>query len=101
MEAVPVEPSRHEANATVQDLKRLAWAVGLIELVIGGLAFLARAFFGARLAIFVGFGLGGLVLAAFGLVVAFSLGATTLEEYLGRRDRRRTVPGEPPSRPAS
>jgi hypothetical protein len=101
MDAVPTDPSLHEPNPTLQDLKRLLWAVALIELVIAGLALLTRAYFGARLAMFVGLGIGGLVLAAFVLVVGFSLGATAVEELVGRRARRRDDSLGPPSRPAT
>jgi hypothetical protein len=76
-----------EPNATLQDLKRLLWAVFLIELCVAGLALLARPFFGARPALFVGLGIGGLVLAAFVLVVAFSFGASAVEEWLAGRNR--------------
>jgi hypothetical protein len=94
---MPDEPMGREPNPTLEDLKRLAWAVGLIELIVVGLAVLTREFFGLRLAALVALGLGALILAAFVLVVAFSLGAATLEEYLGRRARRREAPHEPPS----
>ena len=52
-------------NATVYDLKHLAFAVGLFELVVAGLAVATRAFFGVRTAVWVGIGIGVLVLVAF------------------------------------
>jgi hypothetical protein len=76
-----------EPSATLDDVKRLLWAVGLIVLVIAGLALMTRDYFGPRLALLVGLGIGGLVFVAFALIAAFSLVATWLGELFSARNR--------------
>jgi hypothetical protein len=74
-----------EPNATWYDLKQLAFAVVLFELVIAALAFATRAFFGARTALWVGLGIGIIVLVAFALIVAFGVLTHALGAFLARR----------------
>lgn len=62
----PTEPS-----ATSYELKQLAFAVLLSELVIAALTIATRAFFGVRPAVWVGVGIGILVFLAFALIALF------------------------------
>lgn len=78
----------HEPNATAYDLKQLAFAVFLFELVVAGLAFATRAFFGIRTALWVGLGIGALVLAAFIAISLFGVLTHTLATWLARRETR-------------
>ena len=77
-----------EPNATAYDLKQLAFAVFLFELVVAGLAFATRAFFGVRTALWVGLGIGALVLAAFIGITLFSVLTHNLATWLSRRETR-------------
>ena len=97
---LPRKRAEGERSATWEDLKRLLWAVGLIELVVAGLAILTHGYFGSRHALIVGLVLVGLVFVAFALVVVFSLVATWLVERVSdetRRDVQRER-GSPPRR---
>jgi hypothetical protein len=76
-----------EPNATWYDLKQLAFAVVLFELVVAALAFATRAFFGARTALWIGLGIGTVVLLAFVLIVAFSVLSHTVATFLGSREK--------------
>jgi hypothetical protein len=78
----------HEPNATAYDLKQLAFAVLLFELVVVALAFATRAFFGVRTALRVGLGIGALVLVAFALISLFGVLTHTLAAFLARRETR-------------
>ena len=75
-------------NATVYDLKQLAFAVFLFELVIAALTVATRAFFGIRTAVWVGLGIGVVVLVAFVLITLFGILTHTLAAYLARRETR-------------
>jgi nitrate reductase gamma subunit len=78
-----------EPNATWYDLKQLAFAVFLFELVIAALALATRAFFGIRTALWVGLGIGTLVLVAFALVSAVGVLTSIAAAMLARRETRR------------
>jgi hypothetical protein len=80
---------RGERNATLADLGHLAWAVLLFELVVAGLAHWARGFLGPGVALWVGLGLGALVLAAFLLITGASLIASHVAGFLEQRRRDR------------
>jgi hypothetical protein len=97
---VPSARPPREPSATLEDLKLLLWAVCLIEVVVAGLALLTRGYFGPRLALLVGLGLGGLVLLAFALIVAFCFVASWIGELFSDGRRRATRPGDrrPPRR---
>ena len=75
-------------NATVYDVKQLAFAVLLFELVIAALTVATRAFFGIRTAVWVGLGIGVVVLVAFVLITLFGILTHTLAAYLARRETR-------------
>lgn len=75
-------------NATVYDLKQLAFAVLLFELVIAALTVATRAFFGIRTAMWVGLGIGVVVLVAFVLITLFGIFTHTLAAFLARRETR-------------
>jgi hypothetical protein len=75
-------------NATVYDLKQLAFAVLLFELVIAALTVATRAFFGIRTALWVGLGIGVVVLVAFVLITLFGIFTHTLAAFLARRETR-------------
>jgi hypothetical protein len=77
-----------EPNATAYDLKQLAFAVFLFELVVAALAFATRAFFGVRTALWVGLGIGALVLAAFIAISLFGVLMHTLATWLARHETR-------------
>jgi hypothetical protein len=79
-------PWGNEPNATSYDLKQLAFAVVLFELVVAALAFATRAFFGARTALWVGLGIGGLVLVTFALITTFGVLTHVLATFLSRRE---------------
>jgi hypothetical protein len=74
-------------NATVYDLKQLAFAVFLFELVIAALTVATRAFFGVRTAVWVGLGIGVVVLVAFVLITLFGIFTHAIAAFLARRDR--------------
>ena len=78
-----------EPNATWQDLKQLAFAVFLLELVVAALALATRTFFGARTALWVGFGIGALVLVAFALISIVGVLIHSVAAFLARREMRR------------
>ena len=80
MKAGPTEPS-----ATSDDLKQLALALLLFELVIAALTIATRAFFGVRTAVWVGVGIGILVFLTFALIVLFGIFTHTLAAFLARR----------------
>jgi hypothetical protein len=75
-------------SATAYDLKQLAFAVFLFELVIAALTLATRAFFGVRTAVWVGLGLGTLVLVAFALISLFGILTHTVAAFLARRETR-------------
>jgi hypothetical protein len=75
-------------NATVYDLKQLAFAVLLFELVIAALTVATRAFFGIRTAVWVGLGIGVVVLVAFVLITLFGVVTHTVTAFLARRETR-------------
>lgn len=77
-----------EASATSYDLKQLAFAVLLFELVIAALTIATRAFFGVRTAVWVGVGIGILVLLAFALIALFGVFTHTVATFLARREKR-------------
>ena len=79
----PTEPS-----ATFYDLKQLAFAVLLFELVIAALTIATRAFFGVRTAVWVGVGIGTLVFLAFVFIVLFGVLTHTVASFLARRATR-------------
>ena len=74
-----------EPNPTWYDLKQLAFTVLLFELVIAALAVATRAFFGVRTAIWVGFGIGVVVLAAFVLITVVGILTHATAAFLARR----------------
>ena len=74
-----------EPNATWYDLKQLVFALVLFELVVAALAIGTRAFFGVGIALWVGLGIGALVLAAFVLVTLFGVLTHAVAAYLVRR----------------
>ena len=78
----------NEPNATAYDLKQLAFAVLLFELVVAALAFATRAFFGVRTALWVGLGIGALVLVAFALISLFGVLVHTVAAVFARRGTR-------------
>jgi hypothetical protein len=78
-----------EPNATWYDLKQLGFAVLLFELVVAALAYATRVFFGVRTALWVGFGIGTLVLVAFVLIALFGVFTHTIAAFLARREMRR------------
>jgi hypothetical protein len=75
-------------SATSYDLKQLAFAVLLFELVIAALALGTHAFFGIRTALWVGLGIGTLVLVAFALISLFGLLTHTVVAFLAWRETR-------------
>ena len=75
-------------NATVYDLKQLAFAVLLFELVIAGLTVATRAFFGIRTAVWVGLGIGGVVLVAFVLITLLGIFTYAIAGFFARREAR-------------
>jgi hypothetical protein len=75
-------------SATWYDLRQLAFALVLFELVIAALAIGTRAFFGVGVALWVGIGIGALVLAAFVLVSLFGALSHTIANFMARRGRR-------------
>jgi hypothetical protein len=85
-----------EPNATWQDLKQLAFAVLLLELVVAALALATRTFFGVRTALWVGFGIGALVLVAFALISIVGVLSHTVAAFLARREIRRPRDSESP-----
>jgi hypothetical protein len=78
-----------EPNATWYDLKQLAFAVLLFELVVAALAVATRAFFGLGTALWVGLGIGTLVLVAFVLISVVGILTHTIAAFLARRETRR------------
>lgn len=91
MKKTPTETSDwgSEPNATWYDLKQLAFAVLLFELVVAALALATRAFFGVHTALWVGFGIGTLVLFAFALISVVGVLTHTVSALLARREQRR------------
>ena len=85
-----------EPNATWYDLKQLGFAVLLFEIVIAALAVATRAFFGVRTAVWVGLGIGILVLVAFVLISVVGILSHTVAALLARRETRRTRDRERP-----
>ena len=77
-----------EPNATAYDLKQLAFAVLLFELVVAALAFATRFFFGVKTALWVGLRIGALVLVAFALISIFGVLAHSVAALLARRETR-------------
>jgi hypothetical protein len=77
-----------QPSATWYDLRQLAYALVLFELVIAALAIGTRAFFGVGIALWVGVGIGALVLAAFVLVSLFGVLSHTIARFMARRTRR-------------
>lgn len=75
-----------EPNATAYDLKQLAFAVLLFELVVAALAFATRFFFGVKTALWVGLGIGALVLVAFALISLFGVVVHSIAAFLARRE---------------
>jgi hypothetical protein len=75
-------------NATLYDLKQLAFAVLLFELVIAALTVATRGFFGIRTALWVGLGIGIVVLIAFALIAVLGVFTHTLTAFLARRETR-------------
>ena len=75
-------------NATVYDLKQLAFAVLLFEFVVAALAVATRAFFGIRTAVWVGLGIGVVILVAFLLITLVGIVTHTLSALLARRETR-------------
>ena len=82
-----------EPNPTWYDLKQLAFAVLLFELVIAALAVATRAFFGVRTAIWVGLGIGAVVLAAFVLITLIGVLTHATAAFLARRADRSSHSG--------
>jgi hypothetical protein len=87
------QPTQHPhwdagPSATSYDLRQLAFAVLLFELVIAALTIATRAFFGVRTAVWVGFGIGVLVLVAFALIALFSALTYAVAAFLARREAR-------------
>ena len=75
-------------NATVYDLKQLAFAVLLFELVIAALTVATRAFFGIRTAVWVGVAIGLVVLVAFVLITLFGVLTHAVAAFFTRRETR-------------
>jgi hypothetical protein len=75
-------------SPTSYELKQLAFAVLLFELVIAALTIATRAFFGIRTAVWVGVGIGVLVLVAFALIVLFGAFTHIVAGFLARRETR-------------
>ena len=75
-------------NATVYDLKQLAFAVFLLELAIATLTVATRAFFGIRTAVWVGLGIGAVVLVTFVLITLFGVFTHTVSAFLAQRETR-------------
>ena len=75
-------------NATVYDLKQLAFAVFLFELVIAALTVATRAFFGIRTAVWVGLGIGIVVLVAFVLITLFGVFTHAVAAFFAWRESR-------------
>ena len=75
-------------SPTSYELRQLAFAVLLFELVIAALTIATRAFFGVQTAVWVGLGIGLLVLAAFALVLLFGGFAHIVAAFLARRETR-------------
>ena len=98
MKKTPAETSGWgaEPNATWYDLKQLAFAVLLFELVVAGLALATRFFFGVRTALWVGFGIGTLVLLAFALISIVGVVTHAVAGFLSRRETRRRKHREMP-----
>jgi hypothetical protein len=85
-------PTQHDdaytgPSATSYDLKQLAFAVLLFELVVAALTVATRAYFGVRTAVWVGLGIGILVLLAFALIALFGVLTHTVAAFLARRER--------------
>jgi hypothetical protein len=91
---MPREPERDtRPNATVHDLKQLAFALLLFELVIAALAVATRTFFGVHTALWVGLGIGFVVLVAFALITLFGVLTHAVAGFVARRaTRARRVP---------
>jgi hypothetical protein len=85
-----------EPNATWYDLKQLAFAVLLFELVVAALALATRAFFGVRTALWVGLGIGALVLVAFALISVLGVITHSVATFLARSETRRSKGRELP-----
>lgn len=81
-------PWGDEPNATAYDLKQLAFAVLLFELVIAALTVATRAFFGVRTAVWVGLVIGAFVLVAFAVISLFGIFTHTIATFLARRASR-------------
>jgi hypothetical protein len=75
-------------NATVYDLKQLAFAVFLFELVIAALTVATHAFFGIRTAVWVGLGIGLVVLVAFVLITLLGVFTHVVAAFFARRETR-------------
>ena len=75
-------------TATSYELKQLAFAVLLFELVIAALTVATRAFFGVRTAVWVGLGIGTLVFVAFALIALFGVLTHAVAAFLARRETR-------------
>jgi hypothetical protein len=90
MKRTPTQHPHWDAgpSATSYDLRQLAFAVLLFELVIAALTIATRAFFGVRTAVWVGFGIGVLVLVAFALIALFSALTYAVAAFLARREAR-------------
>lgn len=78
----------NEPSATAYDLKQLAFAVLLFELVIAALAVATRVFFGVRTAVWVGLSIGAFVLMAFAVISLFGLFTHAIAAFLARRESR-------------
>lgn len=78
-----------EPNATWYDVKQLGFAVLLFELVVAALAVATRTFFGVRTALWVGLGIGAVVLLAFVFISVLGLLTHTVGDVLARRETRR------------
>ena len=90
MKSTPTQHAHWDAgpSATLYDLRQLAFAVLLFELVIAALTIATRAFFGVRTAVWVGFGIGVLVLVAFALIALLGALTHTVAGFLARREAR-------------
>ena len=74
-----------EPCPTCEDLKQLAWAVGLFDLMAIALGTLTAGLVGMRLALTIGLALAGFITLAFGLVAGLNLAGTAIWELA--RDR--------------
>jgi len=90
LQRTPAQQSEWDTrpNATVYDLKQLAFAVFLFELVIAALTVATRAFFGMRTAVWVGLGIGLIVFVAFVLITLLGVFTHAVVAFFARRQTR-------------